>query len=401
MQPEIFRLPFNIPLLGGGIKGYGFMMMVGFLSAIYLITRRTIKAKGDPDFVLNCGFIALITGVLGARLFYVVHYWQSQFAYRPNKVVAVLDVTAGGLEFYGGFLGAMVFVIGYMLWKRVSARMYCDLIIPGLFWGLAITRVGCFLNGCCWGGICMTETGEKALPWAVQFPFGSPAHHRHWEEMRVTVPAELLMENKRYSTFSPLHRDFVKVTPEELNGPKARAEAAVEALERARQTGEDAGKVAKLKKEAELAEKAKAANELQYGPLTDLCKEYGLTPSQIRELASLPGSRSLPVHPAQLYAAIGAMILSICLSLLLRVRKRHGLIFGVALLLYPIQRFVEELVRTDNPQDTFGLTISQGVSVGMLAVAVVYLIVLYRLPLRSPLAVPFVPPVEDASGKKK
>ena len=86
---------------------------------------------------------------------------------------------------------------------------------------------------------------------------------------------------------------------------------------------------------------------------------------------------------------------------MLSVRKRHGLVFVTALLLYPIQRFVLELVRTDNPQDTLGLTISQAVRLGMFALGGILLIVLYRLPQRSPLAIPFEPPPEDAPKKKE
>lgn len=399
MRPEIFKLPFNVPLLGDGIKGYGFMMMVGFLSAIYLITRRVMKAKGDPDLILNCGFVALIAGVAGARAFYVIHYWDSQFAFRPDKVWAILNVSAGGLEFYGGFLGAMVCIITYLVWKRVSFRMYGDLIVPGLFWGLAVTRVGCFLNGCCWGGVCMTETGAAALPWAIRFPFMSAPHYRHWQEMRVTVPAELLTVNK-YGQLMPLLRDYIDVSPETMYGPRRKAEEAAEVFERVQRRGDDPKKIEKRQKETARAERAARRTEAMYKPLTDLCEKYERSQSQINELAGLLGSKSLPVHPAQLYSAITAMLLSLFLTLLLHVRKRHGVVFGTALVLYPIQRFVLELVRTDNPHDTIGLTISQAVSLGMFAVGVLYVLAVFRLPLRSALAVPFEPPPEDASNKK-
>ena len=108
MKPELFDIPF----LYYGVKGYGFMLMVGFLTAVWWATRRAAKVRMNPDIVLNLAFIALIFGVVGARFFYVVHYWERNFAGRGLS--AIVDVTAGGLEFYGGFIGAMVFILWYL-----------------------------------------------------------------------------------------------------------------------------------------------------------------------------------------------------------------------------------------------------------------------------------------------
>jgi prolipoprotein diacylglyceryltransferase len=78
-------------------------------------------------------------------------------------------------------------------------------------------------------------------------------------------------------------------------------------------------------------------------------------------------------------------------------RKRHGTVFALAMICYPVQRFIEEIIRLDNPRDTFGLTISQGVSVVLLVIGLVYWLILLQMPLRSPRAVPFVP--DDDSGE--
>ena len=94
--------------------------------------------------------------------------------------------------------------------------------------------------------------------------------------------------------------------------------------------------------------------------------------------------RSLPVHPTQLYSSVQALLLSAVLSGLFYIRKRHGVVIGALFVLYPLPRMFLELIRTDNPHDVGGLTISQSVSFAMLAAGIVYLVVLYKwLPERS------------------
>jgi len=117
--------------------------------------------------------------------------------------------------------------------------------------------------------------------------------------------------------------------------------------------------------------------------------------SELEDLAAAHPSR--PVHPTQLYGILNALLLSWVLSLLFYRRKRHGLVIAALMVLYPITRVLEEFVRVDNPHDSFGLTISQAVSLGVFALGVAVLVILYRsLPLRSPRAVPFIPPEAPA-----
>ncbi|MDO8630762.1 MAG: prolipoprotein diacylglyceryl transferase, partial [Phycisphaerales bacterium] len=98
--------------------------------------------------------------------------------------------------------------------------------------------------------------------------------------------------------------------------------------------------------------------------------------------------QSLPVQPAQLYSAIGALLLALVLSGIFYRRKRHGVVIGWLLLLYAIQRTLEEIIRADNPHDVAGLTVSQMVSVALFLCGILYFLVLYKtLPERSPFAV--------------
>ncbi|MCH7595221.1 MAG: prolipoprotein diacylglyceryl transferase [Planctomycetes bacterium] len=386
MHPELLTLP------GGySIKTYGFCMMLGFLSSVWLAMRRAERVKADPDRVLDISFLCLLFGVGGARLFYVIHYWKTQFADTPNPFMAAIDITNGGLEFLGGFIGAVVVVGIYFAWKKDSLRLYLDIMAPSTMWGLAFGRLGCFFNGCCFGGVCaLTPTPSVEQAVAVEFPFASPAHWKHWEDRHVTAPAELIT-----TTAGMLIPALVP--DRELSMSVNRRERPLRELEDVRAAYRLA--LAKNPKGEEAA-RLKEAREAAGKRTKDRQKEMlGLTLAQrfpsrveasrttsVSELEDLAAaSRSLPVHPTQLYAAGSAMLLSAFLSALFYRRKRHGVVIGMLLLLYPIQRTILELIRADNPHDVAGLTVSQSISLGLFVLALIYFAVLYRMmPERSP-----------------
>ncbi len=424
MHPELFTLP------GGfSVKTYGFFMMVGFLSGVWMAMRRATRVKADPDIVLDISLVCLIAGIGGARLFYVIHYWKSQFADAPNPLFAVIDITAGGLEFLGGFLGAVIATTIHAAWKKYSIRLYLDIMAPSAMWGLGIGRIGCFFNGCCFGVIAATGSGhpaqsasvhrhapvlqlgnlaseqvpsrepesklpnetrlsETTLPWAVQFPYGSPAHMKHWEQRLVAVPAELVSTLKE-SVQPFLVPEFQIFMPVEKRQALLRT---VQDLEQAYKAVKDpeAPEAKKLRREWEAAKKKANAelgslNEAQNFP-SRVNPQRQTSVSELEGLAN--ASRSMPVHPAQLYATVGAVMLSLLLGAVFYRRKRHGMVIGLVLLLYPIQRTLEEIIRADNPQDVAGLTVSQSISVALFLLGIVYLLVLYKaMPERSPLAV--------------
>ena len=453
MRPELFE----IPGIHYGVKGYGFMLMIGFLTAIYWASRRAAKVKANPDLLLNLGFVALIFGVLGARLFFVIHYWERNFAGRPFK--EVINLTAGGLEFYGGFLFAMLFTIWYIaahgrvgasralaavwtvtavfvllclnialgakaprsfvllgislvigffvirgLWRwaaqvgrgqPASVRMYLDIITPSLMWGLAFGRIGCFLNGCCWGALCT----NPHLPHAVQFPCASPAQVDQWTQRIATLPASMIYIEPTSGIAYPIPRDLLTMSPEKRLMGERGYDNAVEKYQEARTTGADPKKLAVL--ESVVKKQEKWRNELRAGlrPLLANMELYALKPSDVEQRAKLADCKSLYVHPAQLYASVNAFLLAFLLNAIFHRRKRHGILVGILFILYPITRIVLEAIRADNPLDTGGLTVSQAVSVAGIVFGILWLLWIYRQPLRSPRAVEYIPPEEPEAKK--
>lgn len=391
MHPDLF----TIPGLGLEVKTYGFFLTIAFLSAVWLAMRRAQRVQADPDRVLDLSFVALLCGVGGARLFYVVHYWRTDFAFRPNPLLAVIDIRQGGLEFLGGLLGAILGVLLYLKWKGLSVRLYLDITAPSAMWGLAIGRLGCFFNGCCFGGLCALSATPDVprYPWAVRFPYGSNAHLRQWEDRQVTLPAELLVT--RGITAYPLPASALQAPVERVLRPKREVEQLEKALAEARERREDEKSVQRISTALATArQREKAVRKALHLDDLEWCMKFPsrthphrtMTQSELQQLAA--GHASLPVHPTQLYATINGLILSGLLAAFFHVRRRHGAVIGLLFVLYPVSRVLEELIRTDNPHDVFGLTISQFVSLCMFLFGVAYLYILYtRLPERSPAAV--------------
>ncbi len=161
MFPELFE----IPLIHVTLKSYGLMMVIGFLAAVSLIRRLSRNITPDPQLITNAALYSLIGGVVGARLFYVIHY----FEHFKEDPVSVFAIWQGGLELLGGVLLAITVIFFYLLYHKLPVRHYLDILAIGLMLALAFGRIGCFLNGCCFGK-------PTELPWAVCFPYNSIAY---------------------------------------------------------------------------------------------------------------------------------------------------------------------------------------------------------------------------------
>lgn len=367
MRPELFTIPgthITVP-------SFGAMVMIGFLGGLWWMTRRTIKAKQDPDIVLNLGFIALIFMTIGARTFYVIHYWDTQFKHQPSQI---FNLNSGGFEFYGGFIGAFVPCVLYAMYRKLSLRLWTDIMVPTLLFAMGVGRIGCFLAGCCHGAPCSPH-----LPWGVQFPIGSYPQVTSWQARSVSLPAELI--------FIPPDGVAVPMPPKglavSLTEVDEKLKKAAEAAEAARKSG--------CNQRADCLQGAHDKAEQSANLLRPHLEAF---PTSVRDAARLntrQDLRSPCLHPAQLYSAVGPLLLAWLTSALFYRRKRHGVVFAVGLMLYAVERFIEETIRVDNPADTLGLTISQAISVVVFIVMGTWLLVLQRLPLRSPRAVAFVP----------
>lgn len=363
----------EIPLFNGiPINSYGFMIMVGFLLATWIGVRRGRQIGIDTDFLLDVGIIAMILGILGAKLNYILQYPQdyadpgkgSVFnigdgglhplgallgivpylfwfmrARKEAKVplmnwkngvllvstlllaligtrilyviihsdeynVRVIKQWQSGFVLYGGLVAAILGGVLYTKMRGVSLGKVADVSAPSIMLGLAFGRIGCFLNGCCFGD-------RSDLPWAVSFP-------------KNPVSGELSRNSPAWDYHS--------------------------------------------------------AN-------------YNLKPD---------AEWSFPVHPTQLYETIVAVGLFFFLSWLWKRWKDRGKgeVFLVMGMLYAVWRFFVEILRDDPGRElgVFGMTYSQGVSVLVFAVLGVWFLLLrFRKPKPEPVSeTPSEPPPSPA-----
>lgn len=146
------------------IYSYGLMVALGFLCAI-LISARFFKREGLPEaLVFDLALLIILSSIIGARLLYVL----GQFSYYLTNPLEVFMLQKGGLVFFGGFLLSLLTTFFFLRARKVSFFKVFDAIIPGSALGYAIGRIGCWLNGCCFGK-------ETTLPWGVIFPHNSLA----------------------------------------------------------------------------------------------------------------------------------------------------------------------------------------------------------------------------------
>ena len=280
----------GLPALDDGagvpVRGYGVMLLAAAAAGTWLSIGRGRRAGFDADTILALGMEVFLWGLVGARLLYVIEYREQFFP--PGRgwtegMRAVLNVAAGGLVVFGALPTSGLAAWWFARRRGLSILRLADCIAPGLLVGLALGRVGCLLNGCCYGGPC-------DLPWAVRFPPESPP----W--------------------FDQMARGML---------PPASAEA--------------------------------------------------------------DAPWSLPVHPAQLYAALDAGFLAILAVLFTPVARRDGAVFALVLTIHPVARMLLEAIRVDEPP-ALGtpLSISQLISLGLLAAAGLLWWWVLRQPPRPP-----------------
>ena len=300
MYPELFRLPvLHLP-----IYGYGVMLVIGFLLSLELAKFLARRVGFDAELFVNAGLIALVAGIVGARLSHVIENWSTYTdptrSFAANFFDAV-NIRSGGLTFYGGLILAFPACIAYGLWKKVPIRRGMDVIAPCIMVGLGIGRVGCFLNGCCYGAPC-----DANFPLAVTYPYYSNAYLDQYSHGELTPPPALT--------------------------------AAIPGRER---------------------------------PVL-IDPSIAKTDPTLSVVAA--STRSLPVHPAQLYSTFTALLIAAILVCYFSLKPAPGRVMALMLMLEGTTRFLLELLRAEPPVTTtfgFGWSLSMVLGVLLLLAGVV------------------------------
>ncbi len=182
------RILFTLPVGGGfPIFGYGAFLMLGFAVGLVIAWLRAKRAGLSGDAALDIGLIAIFAGVVGARLAYLlIDYQPAEGSHGDwREWVAVWN---GGLTFQGGLFLAVAADWIYVKARRIPVGKMFDAYAPALALGVGFGRLGCLMNGCCWG-----EVAPRGSWWSMVFPdniepmagqwYVFDYDREHWEEV--------------------------------------------------------------------------------------------------------------------------------------------------------------------------------------------------------------------------
>ncbi len=151
MSPVIFKLG-NFEL-----RWYSVLILVGVFIAYRLVISEARRYHIKNEFIFNMMFWALIMGILGARIYYVIFEWN----YYKVNILEIFKIWKGGLAIHGGLIAGGITIIVYCKRYRADARKILDIVVPGLILAQAIGRWGNFFNGEAFGPATTLETLQK------------------------------------------------------------------------------------------------------------------------------------------------------------------------------------------------------------------------------------------------
>ncbi|MEX0837825.1 MAG: prolipoprotein diacylglyceryl transferase [Gemmatimonadota bacterium] len=163
MYPVIFELPDWLPFIGGeAVTSFGVFMLLAFLTGGYILRAEMRRLGEDPEKAWDLVFMAVIGGIIGAKVYYVLLNWDRTMADPVGMILA-----RGGLVWYGGFMLATVLVIWEIRRQKLPLPKMADAVAPALALAYAVGRVGCFMVGDDWGRPTDSWVG-------IAFPRGAP-----------------------------------------------------------------------------------------------------------------------------------------------------------------------------------------------------------------------------------
>lgn len=176
MHPDFISIgPFSI-------HSYGVMMALGFLAGLgnwILLGRREGRSA---QFCTDLMFWIMVSGILGARLAYIVENWSVYMA----DPFSIIRVDQGGLIFYGGFVASTVAVVIFGRRHQVPLARLFDFVVTSVPLAHALGRIGCFLNGCCFGSCTATaphvQFPQHSIPWYSQIREGLIDNSAVWSK---------------------------------------------------------------------------------------------------------------------------------------------------------------------------------------------------------------------------
>jgi len=432
MQQVLFRIPILKGFFGPEglpINGYGVMLFITFLACVWFLGRLSARMVANlpreriQDLVIAC----LLGGLVGARItFFLVDD-------RPHSYREFFRIWEGGIVLYGGIItGIPVFLAFYYVFlKRLGVSLWklADACAAPLALGIALGRVGCFLNGCCYGHVAPEDTPSAAFP-VLTCPARDEVVDRDGyqtstgfttraggEDARAVVDRVEPLSAAQRAGLEPGDR-IVAVNGRPNSGVLTIVgddEPLNVAAELAREQGasvEDGpgpgGRRVKVYADDAKAFEAirvKLKGKLVFAPahvfesdvFSDLIANWPRGDQALDLDVERDGQkvhvgpfvpRTLGLHPTQVYETVSMLLLVFLLLAFYPFRRYDGQVMTLFIACYAIHRFLNETLRNDTDIIAFGMTLSQNISILMLVFAVALEIGHRKWGTRRPAAAP-------------
>ena len=143
------------------IYSYSLMVVIAFFCAFFYAWFEAKRLGEDRERVIDFGLLIFISAFVGARLLHILVNWRIYF----RDPIRIFKFWEGGLVFYGGLILAVLVCVAYIKIFKLNLARWADILAPCAMIALSIGRIGCFLNGCCYG-----SPAPSWLPWKVVYP---------------------------------------------------------------------------------------------------------------------------------------------------------------------------------------------------------------------------------------
>jgi len=326
------RMPQGLP-----IYGFGMMLFLSFLVCTWLAGRRAESEGVAREHIQDVAIWLFIGGLIGARITFLRAEQHMSVTEMFKKFYKIWD---GGIVLYGSVIGGLIgyaFAYVFIFHKhRLSTLKLADILAPSITVGLCLGRLGCFLNGCCYGQVaCPT-----CPVYAVHFPLSAPAREGLVEQGYQTAAG-----------FTLAHQQ-----PKDVGARVDKVDPSSLAHEAGLRDGDLILRVNDCDvKVSDSEETGKIVPPV--GMLTScLVNNWPRGETRLRltvkhadgkeaEFEFVP--KTLGLHPTQLYEVVSMALLFLVLTAYYPLRGRQGQVMAVLMIGYGIHRYLNELLRDD------------------------------------------------------
>ncbi len=432
MEQVLFRIPLDwLPIKFNWmpdelpVYSYGAMLFLTFVICVWFTGRRAFQLgyRVPRDKFQDMGIALFVLGLAGARITYMIQFHVPWYKF--------LRIWEGGIVLYGGILGGVLaFILFYYYVLRrfgVGLWQMADVAAPALCIGIAIGRVGCLLNGCCWGNV-----ADAACP-SIEFPLltapsremlvdrdglqtvaGFLPERMGADDVRTVVGLVEPNSNAGKAGVKPGDRivKFKLAADWLVNGEVLIASGSADELNRLKVSLKEYGTIVDVDGANESAIKVIIDKPENFRPAFELAESIGRSAVRLDRFTDMLNNwprgrnsvqfvverdgkdvelpaltpRSVGLHPTQIYESISMILLAFLLLSFYPFRRHDGQVFVLFMAAYALHRFLNEILRTE-PVEGLNMTLSQNFSVLFLIAAIGLEIFLWKAqPKRVPIA---------------